>query len=118
MEKDKEKGIEITKDIVSFVVNLSEEIIHADANKDGKVSANEALGIATGNGLKLFGYIKDLGPAIEEIRDLDPGEVKELVFTAVNELDNLSQERKVWIRQVAHNTINLVNLGIQAPKVW
>lgn len=115
---EKEIGIETTSAIVSFAVNLAESINDADLNGDGKVSANEALGIATNNGLQLFSLLKETPQALEEIKDLDTDEIKKLVHLAVDEIDNLSNRKKNWVKNTANSSMNLVRLAMIAPGVW
>lgn len=115
---DNKIGVEVSKKIVAFAVNLLEDVKNADQNKDGHVSANEAIGIVTARSFKLFDFLRQGGTVIREVKDIDPQEVKELIIVAVREIDNLTARQRQWVIKVSNHGFALITLGIEAPEVW
>lgn len=112
------KGTRATEALLKYVINLGEAIAKADRNGDGKVSSNEAFGIATQHGFQLFSHIKDAPEVAEEIKDLDILELTTLARAGVEEIDSLTERQRDWVVESTRSVADIVRLAKEASSVW
>lgn len=83
-EEGKEKlGIENIEQVLAFCLSLGIQV--SDALEDGKISVGEGVSLAfkIPKGISVSKKIK---PAIAEVKDLDPEEIKKLMTVIVDKL--------------------------------
>lgn len=80
-------GIDALKAIITFVIFTAEELVNIDSNEDGKVKFGEIIGAVSSIGFKLPAAYAQIPALKEEVKDLSPAEIQELVEHFSEEFD-------------------------------
>lgn len=113
-----EKGTEALEGVLDTLVNFGEGLANADRNGDGHVSRVEIFGAITVHSAKLFAMAPQLGEAVEEGKDLDVNESKDLLISMIDEVDRFTKAQKVWLKGIIENTAGVMNHIRIAKSVW
>jgi Glu-tRNA(Gln) amidotransferase subunit E-like FAD-binding protein len=110
-QSENKLGIDNLKPVVDFLGATVTAVIDADENNDGKVSLLEAARVAPSVMIRLFGLFQKLKAAGQEIKDLTPDEIEDLIKTLGKALklkkDDANEVLQKWFEWAAA-TVDLV----------